>query len=201
MSDNTNSDFQNCLICHCLFEDALLFPFALLREETQYLIKEDHPHIDEEGHICRSDLSQYHTHSVMKRLETRNKTPYKCTDTFGERTADRIAIFGGSWTFIITFFVILMVWIAVNTVFFVNHTFDAYPFILLNLILSCLAAVQAPIILMSQNRQADRDRKQAWHDYEVNLKAEMEVRHLHEKIDHMHRRLDERMNNMETRLK
>lgn len=102
--------------------------------------------------------------------------------TLGERLADRVARFGGSWTFMGIFFTILLVWMGVNT-YALRHPYDPYPFILLNLMLSCLAAVQAPIILMSQSRQADTDRQQATHDYEVNLKAEIEIMQIHEKID------------------
>lgn len=105
--------------------------------------------------------------------------------TAGEKLADQVASFGGSWTFIIIFFSFLLTWIAVNIWWFRNRGFDPYPFILLNLILSCIAAIQAPIIMMSQNRQEAKDRKRAEHDYKVNLKAEVEIRLLHEKIDHM----------------
>ena len=105
--------------------------------------------------------------------------------TFGQRIADRVAAFGGSWTFIILFGAVLFLWIALNWFLLLrlNSTFDPYPYILLNLFLSMLAAIQAPVILMSQNRQAHRDRLDAEHDYEVNLKAELEIMMLHEKID------------------
>jgi uncharacterized membrane protein len=102
--------------------------------------------------------------------------------TFADRAADRLAAFGGSWPFIGIFFVVLFGWMIVN-VFAIFGRFDPYPFILLNLVLSCLAAIQAPVILMSQNRQAEKDRAQAAHDYEVNLKAEIEIMQLHTKID------------------
>jgi uncharacterized membrane protein len=108
--------------------------------------------------------------------------------TFGERLSDRIASFGGSWRFIILFGTVLLLWIVANAVFLMNRGFDPYPFILLNLILSCLAAIQAPIIMMSQNRAEARDRLRAENDYKINLKAELEIRHLHEKIDHLLRR-------------
>jgi uncharacterized membrane protein len=105
--------------------------------------------------------------------------------TFGQRAADEVAAFGGSWTFIIMFMVILIIWIILNSFILVKYskTFDPYPYILLNLFLSMLAAIQAPIILMSQNRQAEKDRLNAEHDYEVNLKAELEIMMLHEKMD------------------
>jgi uncharacterized membrane protein len=105
------------------------------------------------------------------------------TTTFGERLADRVAAVGGSWTFIIGFALVLFGWMALNTYILFNHGFDPYPYILLNLVLSTLASVQAPIILMSQNRSAARDRLVATHDYEVNLKAEIEIAALHEKLD------------------
>ncbi|HEY2125428.1 MAG TPA: DUF1003 domain-containing protein [Chthoniobacterales bacterium] len=110
------------------------------------------------------------------------------TLTFGERLSDKIAEFGGSWRFIITFGAVLVVWILINAAILATQAWDPYPFILLNLILSCLAALQAPVIMMSQNRAAARDRLQAENDYKINLKAELEIRHLHEKIDHLLRR-------------
>jgi uncharacterized membrane protein len=105
--------------------------------------------------------------------------------TFGQRLADKVAAFGGSWTFISIFAVVLVIWVLLNSFVLItyNETFDPYPYILLNLFLSMLAAIQAPIILMSQNRQAYKDRLSAEHDYEVNLKAEIEIMALHEKID------------------
>jgi uncharacterized membrane protein len=103
--------------------------------------------------------------------------------TFGQHLADRVAEIGGSWSFIIGFGVVIALWVSVNTWLVVVHAFDPYPFIFLNLMLSLLAAVQAPVILMSQNRAAARDRLAASHDYEVNLKAEIEIAALHEKLD------------------
>ena len=103
--------------------------------------------------------------------------------TMGQRIADRVAEVGGSWGFIIAFGLFIAIWCSVNTVILATHAFDPYPFIFLNLTLSMLAAVQAPVILMSQNRAAIRDRLAATHDYEVNLKAEIEIAALHEKLD------------------
>ena len=105
------------------------------------------------------------------------------TLTFGQRLSDKIALFGGSWTFILSFFFFLLLWMVVNSI--VKNGFDTYPFIFLNLILSCLAAIQAPIIMMSQNRQSEKDRLHAHSDYKTNLKAEVEIRMLHEKMDHL----------------
>ena len=99
--------------------------------------------------------------------------------------ADKIATFGGSWTFLICFAVFLCIWIGINSLALIMRPFDPYPYIFLNLMLSCLAAVQAPIIMMSQNRQEAKDRIRSQHDYQVNLKAELEIRHLHEKVDHL----------------
>ena len=105
--------------------------------------------------------------------------------TFGQRLADKVAVFGGSWTFIISFSVFIFIWIAMNIFLLMNKGFDPYPFILLNLILSCIASMQAPVIMMSQNRQEGKDRDRAIKDYTINLKSELEIRTLHEKMDHL----------------
>ncbi|WP_447637208.1 DUF1003 domain-containing protein [Flavobacterium microcysteis] len=105
--------------------------------------------------------------------------------TLGQKIADKVATFGGSWTFILSFMAFLFLWIAGNVFILMNKGFDPYPFILLNLILSCIAALQAPIIMMSQNRQEEKDRERAKKDYMINLKSELEIRMLHEKIDHL----------------
>jgi len=105
--------------------------------------------------------------------------------TFGQKLADKVAEFGGSWGFIIFFMTFLVAWISLNVFWLSNHGFDPYPFILLNLILSCIAAIQAPVIMMSQNRQEEKDRERAKKDYKINLKSELEIRELHEKIDHL----------------
>ncbi len=105
--------------------------------------------------------------------------------TFGQGVADKVASFGGSWTFIISFGIFILLWISVNVYWFMNKGFDPYPFILLNLILSCLAALQAPVIMMSQNRQETKDRDRAKKDYMVNLKSELEIKTLNDKIDHL----------------
>lgn len=105
--------------------------------------------------------------------------------TLADRMADRVAGFGGSWRFIAAFVVVVLAWIGANTVALLKQPFDPYPFIFLNLVLSCLAALQAPVIMMSQNRMEARDRMRAEHDYQINLKAELEIRHLHEKLDHL----------------
>ncbi|MET3027847.1 DUF1003 domain-containing protein [Flavobacterium sp. UW10123] len=107
------------------------------------------------------------------------------TRNLGQKVADKVADFGGSWTFIISFVIFISVWIASNVYIFLNKGFDPYPFILLNLILSCVAALQAPVIMMSQNRQEEKDRNRAKKDYMINLKSELEIRLIHDKIDHL----------------
>jgi uncharacterized membrane protein len=107
------------------------------------------------------------------------------TRSFGQKIADHVANFGGSWTFIISFLLFIVIWIGSNVYILVNKGFDPYPFILLNLILSCIAALQAPVIMMSQNRQEEKDRNRAKKDYMINLKSELEIRMIHDKIDHL----------------
>jgi uncharacterized membrane protein len=128
--------------------------------------------------------------TVLESLKNKTTLTDKIDDdnperTFGQRIADKVASFGGSWTFIISFGTFLLIWILINVFWLANKAFDPYPFILLNLILSTIAAIQAPVIMMSQNRQEEKDRDRAKKDYMVNLKAEMELRMLHEKIDHL----------------
>ncbi len=125
-------------------------------------------HVAERTHIARN-LAQEFTASP----------------SLGQRAADSVASFGGSWTFVGLFAAVMLVWVGLNVYLLANrgNTFDPYPYILLNLFLSMLAAIQAPIILMSQNRQSEKDRLSADHDYEVNLKAELEIMLLHEKMD------------------
>lgn len=118
---------------------------------------------------------------LTDKLEDEEEAPL----TTGQRVADKVASFGGSWTFIISFFGFLLVWICINVFLLSDKGFDPYPFILLNLILSCIAALQAPVIMMSQNRQEEKDRERSKKDYMINLKSELEIRILHEKIDHL----------------
>lgn len=129
--------------------------------------------------------------SILKKNTVSRDTQTEFDDnrTFGERLADRVAIFGGSWTFIIIFVCFLAAWIVLNAILVskTGETFDPYPYILLNLFLSMTAAIQAPIIMMSQNRQAEQDRLQAKNDYEVNLKSELEIQRLHEKLNDLHK--------------
>ncbi len=127
-------------------------------------------------------IHSMHQHELItKNVETELEQKW----TLGERLADKVATFGGSWVFLICFAIFLGLWITINTVVMVTQPADPYPFILLNLILSCLAAIQAPIIMMSQNRQEAKDRLRSQNDYQINLKAELEIQHLHEKLDHL----------------
>ncbi|MDH6273323.1 UNVERIFIED_ORG: putative membrane protein [Rhizobium sophorae] len=135
---------------------------------------------DELGDVEKRVLAKAHERKV---ISTDVNAAFSADASFGERIADSIARIGGSWSFIIAFFVFLVAWTVINTIILVSGAFDPYPFVFLNLILSMLAAIQAPIIMMSQNRQAERDRFEAAKDYEVNLKAELEVLSLHQKID------------------
>ena len=123
--------------------------------------------------------------SERKKISRNVNKEFSSERTFGEKLADRVASFGGSWTFILLFLGLLLLWVALNSFVLSRHDeqFDPYPYILLNLFLSMLAALQAPVIMMSQNRQAAKDRLDAAHDYEVNLKAELEIMGLHEKLD------------------
>jgi len=143
------------------------------------LISQEEGELD---HIHQDVLESIKNNSILSENlldETEKKL------TLGQRLADRIAVFGGSWTFIITFFSFILIWMIANIVFLATKPFDPFPFILLNLILSCLAAIQAPIIMMSQNRQEQKDRQRAEHDYKINLKAELEIQLINEKMDHL----------------
>jgi uncharacterized membrane protein len=140
---------------------------------------------DEKGELSFIDIevvNSLKTDGVLSRNINEEIIEYL---SFGQRIADKVAEFGGSWKFIIIFFSIILVWMLLNIIYLANRAFDPYPFILLNLVLSCIAAVQAPVIMMSQNRQETKDRLRALNDYQVNLKAELEIRQLHEKMDHL----------------
>jgi uncharacterized membrane protein len=140
---------------------------------------------EENGELNQLDLQVLESIRNKELLSTRLDSDVREKSTLGQRIADKIALFGGSWKFIISFALVLLSWILVNSYLLLRKPFDPYPFILLNLMLSCLAAIQAPVIMMSQNRQEVKDRARAQNDYQVNLKAEIEIRQLHEKIDHI----------------
>lgn len=172
------------------------------------LIIEEYPTFDVNQYISDSELNIYREKYISKFLQTEvgelndlHKNVLKSLSgeksfvnkiedevdsrTFGQVIADKVASFGGSWTFIISFFIFITIWIASNVFLLLNKGFDPYPFILLNLILSCIAALQAPVIMMSQNRQEEKDRERAKKDYMINLKSELEIRMLDEKLDHL----------------
>ena len=185
------------------------FKGDLLRESIYKLIQQDYPDFDRKSYISREELNTYRQLYLKNLMEQEvgdlNQLENQVYDaitnntilsenieinideklTFGQRIADKIADFGGSWNFILIFFAFIILWMAINLWILVSRAFDPFPFILLNLILSCLAAIQAPIIMMSQNRQEQKDRQRSEHDYKVNLKAELEIKILHEKIDHL----------------
>jgi uncharacterized membrane protein len=146
---------------------------------VENLIKEEY------GEINKLEKEVLDAITYQKILSENINLEVKETLTLGNKLADKIATFGGSWSFIILFFCLLSFWMIVNAFLLHNQGYDPYPFILLNLILSCLAAIQAPIIMMSQNRQESKDRIRSESDYKINLKAEVEIRLLHEKVDHL----------------
>jgi len=136
--------------------------------------------------VIRQSKRHPRADQVASALATRGLPIVEKKDvTLGEKMADGLASFGGSWTFLIIFGSILFIWIGLNSILLLKKPFDPYPFFLLNLVLSCIAAVQAPVIMMSQNRQEAKDRLRSQHNYQVNLKAELEIRQLHDKIDHL----------------
>lgn len=180
-----------------------------IRREIFRLIKKDHPDFTQDDYISVEELNKYrkmYLRNLIKKekgelnklqkevieaiarhefLSENIDVDYEQTLSFGQRLADKLAKFAGSWMFIIFFFMTLIVWMGINVWIFTKNPFDPYPFILLNLVLSCIAAIQAPIIIMSQNRLEEKDRKRGEHDYKVNLKAELEIRLLDEKMEYM----------------
>lgn len=200
---------MSCAICGKSFPLRALYPLAAVRPKVLQEIESEHPQVELSAYICKEDLAAARM-SYVQRLLVSEKGELSGLEvgvlesladddvltadlranldeqlTFGQRLADKIATFGGSWTFLITFFSFLLIWIGINTVVLLTRPFDPFPFILLNLLLSCIAAIQAPVIMMSQNRQEAKDRILGEHEYQINLKAELEIRHLHEKIDHL----------------
>ena len=199
-----------CQMCRQSFPPAGVIPASMLHgtlveklcagrpdwSETGYICLQDlhnirHEYLEENLSAERSDLttlqkdvlqSIQENESLVKNLNTEfdNKL------SFGQRIADKVASFGGSWTFIIIFISVLLVWMIINSIALIMpHPFDAYPYMLLNLVLSCVAAIQAPVIMMSQNRQEEKDRIRSEQDFRTNLKAELEIRTLHIKIDEL----------------
>nr|WP_227009154.1 DUF1003 domain-containing protein [Christiangramia fulva] len=198
-----------CYITKKEFPEDQLTAYGSIKKQLLELIKKEHPGFSETDFISHQALNSYRKKYLERLIKAENREVSKLEKevikaiqnntllseniepeieeklTYGQKVADKIAEFGGSWTFIIIFFSFLLIWMAINIWVLSTRPFDPFPFILLNLILSCLAAIQAPIIMMSQNRQEEKDRSRSEHDYKVNLKAELEIRLLNEKIDHM----------------
>ncbi len=198
-----------CAVCGKQFPMNATRSWLSIRPSITQLIAEDVPDWQEGRFICKDDFATYRRRHVEELLKDEageigeleqevidslaNGVPLtrdpadedtETRMTFGERASDKVASFGGSWTFILIFCAILVIWMLLNVSAVLFKPFDPFPFILLNLLLSCVAALQAPIIMMSQRRQEAKDRQRAENDYMVNLKAELEIRQLHEKLDH-----------------
>jgi len=179
-----------------------------LRPSILKSIQNDHPDFDHSCCLSLSELNMYRQkyiagflanevgelsdleQTVLGAMENKKTLTDKIEDdeeelSLGQKLADKVADFGGSWSFILCFLGFMLLWILANVFVLIQRPFDPYPFILLNLILSCLAALQAPIIMMSQNRQEEKDRSRAKKDYMINLKSELEIRMIHEKLDHL----------------
>jgi len=200
---------RSCAVCGKTFAAGELTAGGAIRPAVYDAIRKAHPDWSSDKFICRADLAVFRSKYVHSLLESERgeltslehdvirslrehemlssnvDAQFEQEWSFGERLADKIATFGGSWSFLIIFGIFLTFWIGMNSIVLIVKPVDPYPFILLNLVLSCLAAIQAPIIMMSQNRQEAKDRLRAQHDYRVNLKAELEIRQLHEKVDHL----------------
>ncbi len=203
------SKSYQCQVCGLTKNRSEVIPAAVIRPAIFSLIKQTHSDLNDVGYICLADLNIFRHKYIQQMMEeekgeltelentvvqslkdheilTRNvDAEFEGKLKLGDRLADKIASYGGSWKFIITFATILTIWIILNSVVLLLRPFDPFPFILLNLVLSCLAAIQAPVIMMSQNRQEAKDRIRSEHDYQINLKAELEIRNLHQKIDHL----------------
>ncbi len=196
-----------CQVCGKGFNQRDLYPLALTRNNVFALAEKEYPKISREGFVCFPDLrkiSALHFEEILKKekgvlteLEEEVLQSLKMQDllsenvneefeerlTLGEKFADKIAKFGGSWTFITIFALVLICWMIINSFQFFQQPFDPFPYILLNLVLSCLAAIQAPIIMMSQNRQVSKDRLSQEADYQINLKSELQIRQLNARLE------------------
>lgn len=198
-----------CAVSKKFYELNECYRLGVLHTKLADLIRKDFPEIKDEDFVSIEQVTLYRKKYLINLIEqergdvnlleqkvfeaiSKNKILSENIEeeikedlTFGQKLADKIALFGGSWAFIIFFFLFIIVWMCMNVFVLTTKPFDPYPFILLNLILSCIAAIQAPIIMMSQNRKEDKDRKRSENDYKVNLKAELEIQLLHEKLDHL----------------
>ena len=199
---------NKCEICKKTYLENEMISGHGIRHEIEKLIVEDYPTWNDNSQICKDDFNVYRMKYIEKLIEEEKgsintlesaviksinenevlTTNINITDEplkVGEKISDKVAYFGGSWKFIIAFFAFIFLWIILNSVMVIMKPFDSFPFILLNLILSCIASIQAPIIMMSQNRQEKKDRIRSENDYKINLKSEIEIRTLHEKVDHL----------------
>jgi uncharacterized membrane protein len=217
-SHSSSAKNGRCVVCGRAFPFSKLHKAGSLRPHLYEMIAEEVKECSPESLICDEDLARFRRRyvenllaeergelsdldrNVLDSFEKGTLTVQSSAETvtdhkasFGERVADKVASFGGSWTFILSFVAILVIWMVVNAVGLMAAPFDPYPFILLNLVLSCLAALQAPVIMMSHKRQEEKDRLRAENDYMINLRAELEIRQLHEKIDHQMARQWERL--------
>jgi len=198
-----------CQVCKKRKPLSEVLPAGMVRDSVVGIIKKTHPDWSPDGFVCTSDLNHFRTEYVRQSLEAERgelsalenqvvkslmeqeilsknvNAEFERRLSLGDRMADRVADFGGSWRFVTIFGAVLVVWVGINSVVLLWRPFDPYPFILLNLILSCLAAIQAPVIMMSQNRQEAKDRLRSEHDYKINLRAELEIRHLQAKLDQL----------------
>ena len=205
---NTSNTFTSA-ISSIEYAETDKITIGKIRPAIVNLIKKEYPHLKDEDCIAITELNKYREDYIasflamdVKAIENIHKAVLRSIDdnetsfvqkieeevdtrNYGQKIADKVASFGGSWTFIISFFGFILIWILINVILFLNKGFDPYPFILLNLLLSCLAALQAPVIMMSQNRQEEKDRERAKKDYLINLKSELEIRLLDEKLDHL----------------
>jgi uncharacterized membrane protein len=216
-SSGRRKHMVTCAMCGDTLPAAKSLPIATIRPSLVERMRQDHPTMAAEGDVCFHHVADYRAKYVAELLRkergelsdldrevvqslsagqtiaANTEQEFQEDVSFGGRVSDALAKFGGSWFFIILFIVVIIVWMAINAAIIGGANFDPFPFILLNLVLSCLAAFQAPVILMSQNRQEVKDRMRAENDYQVNLKAELEIRHLHEKMDHLINRQWERL--------
>jgi len=197
-----------CDVCGKYFPVQEVRPVELVHEPLLELIRQRNPEANLGGFICLEDLSRYRLQlvhnllvgeqgemeqaekdvlsSLQREESLLSRDAYADYDQklkIGDRISDKVAEFGGSWAFIISFGIIILVWITINSIALLTRPFDPFPYILLNLVLSCIAAVQAPVIMMSQNRKEEKDRLRSENDYRINLKAELEIRSLHSKLD------------------
>lgn len=214
-----------CAVCGRGAHAVRLVPVATVRPEIAAIVEASHPDWRATGSICRDDLNaarRAHIEGLLIRdrgelsqldaavvtaitqhevLSGDIEAELDQTATTGEWLSDKVAAFGGSWAFILSFLGIMAVWIMFNALVLAQmERFDPYPFVLLNLVLSCVAAMQAPFIMMSQRRQEVKDRIRSQNDYRINLKAELEIRLLHEKVDHLMLRQGEHLAELEVLL-